>query len=69
MQLGRKYLFHLGGGLGHQRTVLHDAVTLDVVTPSELEAQGVEAGFRVLPRLEVPENDEYLGATVVMLGG
>lgn len=52
-----------------ERTVLHDAVTLDVVTPAELEAQGVEAGFRVLPRLEVPENDEYLGATVVMLGG
>lgn len=52
-----------------ERTVTHDAVRLDDVTPAELEAQGAAAGFRVLPRLEVPENDEYLGATVVMLGG
>lgn len=52
-----------------ERTVTHDSVSLDDVSPAELEAQGAAAGFQVLPRLEIPENEDYLGATVVMLGG
>jgi SAM-dependent methyltransferase len=54
---------------GGTRTVLDDVVRLDVLAPERLEAEGAAAGFRVLPRLEVPENREYLGSTVVMLGG
>mgnify|MGYP000897098584 CR=1 FL=1 len=54
---------------GPQHASLTTAFGRSDQTPAELEAQGAAAGFRVLPRLEVPENDEYLGATVVMLGG
>jgi SAM-dependent methyltransferase len=56
-------------GVAGDREELADSVRLDVLDPAELEAEGAAAGFRVLPRLAVPENDEYLGATVVMLGG
>ncbi len=43
-------------------------VWLDTLTPSELERQAREAGLRVLRRRSVPETDEYVGSTVVMLG-
>lgn len=44
-------------------------VTLDALTPEQLEAEGREAGFDVMPREHVPETDVYVGSTVVMLGG
>ena len=50
------------------RTVSQDLVTLDKLTADELEAEGVAAGFRVLPRRAVAWSDEYIGSTVVMLG-
>lgn len=51
------------------RTVAQDLVTLDKLTAEELEAEGVAAGFTVLPRRAVPWSDEYIGSTVVMLHG
>lgn len=50
------------------RTVSQDLVTLDKLRADELEAEGAAAGFQVLPRREVPWNDEYIGSAVVMLG-
>ncbi len=44
-------------------------VWLDTLTPSDLERQAVAGGLRVLPRRSVAETDEYVGSTVVMLGG
>jgi SAM-dependent methyltransferase len=43
-----------------------DTVVLDQLEPEQLES---EAGglFRVLPRRTVPEDDRYLGSTIVML--
>jgi len=45
-----------------------DTVVLDQLEPERLES---EAGglFRVLPRRTVPEDDRYLGSTIVMLEG
>ncbi len=37
--------------------------------PAELEQQGREAGLRVLAPGAIPQTDEYVGSTVVMLGG
>jgi SAM-dependent methyltransferase len=51
------------------RTVSQDLVTLDKLTADELEAEGLAAGFTVLPRRAVAWSDEYIGSTVVMLGG
>lgn len=51
-----------------ERVVTQDLVTLDKLTPDELEAEGVAAGLRVLPRREVPWSDDYIGSAVVMLG-
>ena len=50
------------------RTVTQDLVTLDKLSAAELEGEGADAGFRVLPRREVAWNDEYIGSAVVMLG-
>jgi SAM-dependent methyltransferase len=50
------------------RTVDSDVIALDKLTADELEAQGRDAGLRVLPRREVPWSDEYIGSIVVMLG-
>jgi hypothetical protein len=44
-------------------------IRLDALDPGTLEAEGAAAGFTVLPRREVPWTDEYVGSTVVMLGG
>ena len=51
---------------GGQLTESMNTVVLDRVSPGELEdeARGL---FRVLPRRAVPEDDRYLGSTVVML--
>lgn len=50
------------------RTEDDNYVTLDALTPEQLEAEGLDAGFSVLPRERVPETDVYIGSTVVMLG-
>lgn len=50
------------------RTEADNFVTLDALTPEQLESEGQDAGFAVLPREHVPETDVYIGSTVVMLG-
>jgi SAM-dependent methyltransferase len=42
-------------------------VLLDSVTPDELEAEGRAAGLVPAGRRSVPETDEYVGSTVVLL--
>ena len=54
-----------GGG----RRVTNDVVRLDALEPGVLEAEGRQAGFTVLPRRTIDETYEYVGSTVVMLGG
>jgi hypothetical protein len=49
-----------------QLTESMDTVVLDQLTPEQLEAEASEL-FRVLPRRSVPEDDRYLGSTIVML--
>ena len=44
-----------------------DVVELDDVTAEQLEREAVAVGLGVLPRLDVPQTDEYVGSTVVML--
>ena len=45
-----------------------DVVYLDDVTAERIEQEAAVTGLTVLPRLEVPQTDEYVGSTVVMLG-
>ena len=42
-------------------------ITLDRVSPGELESEGQAAGFRVLTRRSIPATDDYVGSVVVML--
>jgi SAM-dependent methyltransferase len=42
-------------------------ILLDTVDPADLERQGAEAGYAVLPAGTVPETRDYVGSTVVML--
>jgi len=42
-------------------------IMLDDVDPRDLERQGAEAGYTVLPARAVPETRDYVGSTVVML--
>jgi SAM-dependent methyltransferase len=53
---------------GHRR-VTHDVVRLDDLDATTLEGEARAAGLRALPRREVPQTEEYVGSTVVMLGG
>jgi SAM-dependent methyltransferase len=43
------------------------SITLDLVTPAELEAEGEGAGFAARERGWIPESREWTGSTVVML--
>jgi SAM-dependent methyltransferase len=49
-------------------TAQENVVRLDALDPATLEGEGRAAGLRILPRGSVPESDEYIGSTVVMLG-
>jgi len=51
------------------RTVEEDLITLDHLEPATLEAEGAAAGFRVSRARAIPETDDYVGSTVVMLRG
>jgi SAM-dependent methyltransferase len=42
-------------------------LNVDLVTPAELEAEGADCGFTVRERGWVPETDEWVGSTVVIL--
>ena len=53
---------------GH-RTVEEDCITLAHLDPATLEAEGAAAGFTVQRARVIPETDDYVGSTVVMLGG
>ncbi len=53
---------------GH-RTVEEDLIRLDHLDQATLEAEGAAAGFRVDRARAIPETDEYVGSTVVMLRG
>jgi SAM-dependent methyltransferase len=46
-----------------------DRIRLDRVAPATLEAEGAAAGFRVDRARAIPETDDYVGSTVVMLRG
>ncbi|HEY5142388.1 MAG TPA: class I SAM-dependent methyltransferase [Solirubrobacteraceae bacterium] len=52
-----------------QREASDDVVWLDRVDAVTLMAEGEAAGLRALPLRLVPETAEYVGSTVVMLGG
>jgi len=52
-----------------RRTVEEDLITLDHLEPATLEAEGAAAGFRVSRARAIPETDDYVGSTVVMLRG
>lgn len=45
-----------------------DVVWLDTVTAERIEEEARTAGLDVLPRLHIPQTEEYVGSTVVMLG-
>jgi SAM-dependent methyltransferase len=51
-----------------QLTAARDEIVLDHVSPEQLEQDGRAAGLTVGPRELVPETEEYVGSTVVMLG-
>jgi SAM-dependent methyltransferase len=51
------------------RRVERDVVRLEDLDPDTLEAEGRAAGLRPLPRRAIPQTEEYVGSTVVMLGG
>jgi SAM-dependent methyltransferase len=42
-------------------------VTLDGVTPDELEREGAAAGLRAAGRRQVPATDDHVGSTIVIL--
>ena len=55
----------IGPGEHHEAHELE--LALDRVTPDELAAEAVGLGFRAEPHRSVPETEEYLGSTVLML--
>jgi SAM-dependent methyltransferase len=52
-----------------RRTVEEDEITLDHLEPATLEAEGAAAGLSVQRARVIPETDDYVGSTVVMLRG
>jgi SAM-dependent methyltransferase len=51
------------------RTVEDDVIRLDRVDAPALEAEGAAAGLRAQRARRIPETDDYVGSTVVMLRG
>ncbi|MBI5106538.1 MAG: class I SAM-dependent methyltransferase [Solirubrobacterales bacterium] len=51
------------------RTAADDVVRLDRVTAGEVAAEAAALGFTPLPHRGVPQTDEYVGSTVVVLRG
>jgi SAM-dependent methyltransferase len=49
------------------RTVAEDRTRLDRLSASTLEAEARRAGFTVAGRREIPETDDHVGSTVVVL--
>lgn len=49
------------------RTLTPNVIDLDRLDPAMLEAEARAAGLAVSPRLAVPQTDEYVGSTVVVL--
>lgn len=43
------------------------SITLDLVTPGQLDAEGRQAGFRRRPWLHIPETEAYVGTTIVRM--
>ena len=52
-----------------QRTVEEDVIHLDQVDAATLEAEGAACGLRAQRARRIPETDDYVGSTVVMLRG
>jgi SAM-dependent methyltransferase len=52
---------------GDRSESVEDVVRLDRVTAREIEDEAAELGFLVEPARYVPETEEYLGSTVVVL--
>ncbi len=52
-----------------RRTVVANTVVLHRVTADELAAEAVAHGFEPLPHRQIPQTDEYVGSTVVVLRG
>jgi SAM-dependent methyltransferase len=50
-------------------TVEEDRIRLDHLEPTTLEAEGEAAGFTVERPRAIPETEDYVGSTVVMLRG
>jgi SAM-dependent methyltransferase len=51
------------------RTEEHDVIRLDHLDPAGLGAEAAAHGLRAVPLRRVEQTDEYVGSTVVMLGG
>lgn len=56
---------HADGG----RSETQNVVRLDALDADTLEAEARAAGLEPQPRVQVPATDEYVGSTVVVLGG
>lgn len=52
-----------------RRAVVANTVVLHRVTPDELAAEAREHGYEPLPHRAIPQTDEYVGSTVVVLRG
>jgi hypothetical protein len=51
------------------RTTEDDVIHLDRVEAAVLQAEGEAAGLRAQRARRIPETDDYVGSTVVMLRG
>lgn len=49
--------------------VVHRQTRLDRLSADTLEAEGAAHGLEILPRRIIPQTDDHVGSTVVMLGG
>jgi SAM-dependent methyltransferase len=54
-------------GPGQAYQAIENVVRLDRVTADEIAAEGAQLGFLTTPHRVIPETDEYLGSTVVLL--
>jgi SAM-dependent methyltransferase len=52
---------------GVELSAEHDVIELDRVSAAQLEREGITAGLRPEPALEVPSTEDHVGSTVVML--
>lgn len=66
---GEQATIHRLRNIGGAEVSDHYSIALDLLGPDELETEALMLGYQRRPQAQIAETDEYVGSTVVIVGG